>query len=1055
MDTLQIIREDPERRGEYYKEFVLNGGLRMAAVYADAVHYQKDGQWEPIDNTLKLSGGAYVNTTGVWQVSLPQQFSSSYTYDEEGNVTSVTDLQGQITDYEYDDINNTDLLRIIQDNKAKVTYTYDPYHNVETATTQEGVTYEFEYDVYGNNTAVSIKFGEIAITSTANYTDDGNRLDYTTDALGNETHYSYHPDTNLLQWVKAPEDTEASRTEYTYDTMYRLASVTAKVDGNATKTLSALYGYTDDLLTSIETESTTYTFAYGDFALRSSIQIGERTLAEYSYTDKNHYLQRLDYGNEDMVEYSYDNNGNLIAQLYEDGDTVTYKYDNSGELASVTDSASGLTAKYYYDLTGRLMKYTETGTDFSHSAAYTYDKLNNLTKLQETIGSTIRDTTYTYDDDNRVIGTSVPNAYRGFTYDEYGRLENRTTKYRATDLITESFGFSGNGTAGTSGQVSSHSFAYGSTQFSHGYSYDDNGNIKSILKNGSAIVQYGYDSQNQLIRENNLTAGKTWTWSYDDAGNILTRTEYNYTTGELGTAIDVVSYAHTAYTDTDWGDLLTAYDGNTITYDAIGNPLTDGRWTYTWEHGRELASMAENTAVVITTQPEDCFCAVGQSCSFTVAAQGERLTYRWQYSADGGTTWIDSVDATAVTSTMTIDVAEASQIGLLWRCIVTDKDGRTAISQSGTVVDSTATRSITITNQPDDFYCATGDTTAFAVEAAGEGLTYHWQYSSDGSEWSNIYSETAFTPTYSWNGVHPSQFGTYYRCQITDADGNVTYSRGARLKTTTSLWEYTYNADGLRTKRTNGDRTYEYTYLGSQLTRMTVDGHDLYFTYDAAGTPLTVSCDGTLYYYITNIQGDVIAIIDTAGTQVTSYIYDAWGNIISHTGSTSTIGTYNPLRYRGYVYDTETGLYYLQSRYYNPKVGRFINADSVIAGVGGSIQGYNMFAYCFNNPVNMSDPSGNWPKWIETAANWVNENIIQPVANFFSPNTNTISGQFQEGIFRGSGSLTGSYSESNWRLDDKIKSSGSQDGWVGGFGYAVCRSCVLGSGDCMTLFRRF
>lgn len=79
----------------------------------------------------------------------------------------------------------------------------------------------------------------------------------------------------------------------------------------------------------------------------------------------------------------------------------------------------------------------------------------------------------------------------------------------------------------------------------------------------------------------------------------------------------------------------------------------------------------------------------------------------------------------------------------------------------------------------------------------------------------------------------------------------------------------------------------------------------------------------------------------------------------------------------------------------------------------------------------MSDPSGNWPKWIETASNGVNKNIIQPVANFFSPSTNTISGQFQDGIFRGSGSLTGGYSEFNWRIDDKIKSSGSQDGLVG------------------------
>ena len=70
----------------------------------------------------------------------------------------------------------------------------------------------------------------------------------------------------------------------------------------------------------------------------------------------------------------------------------------------------------------------------------------------------------------------------------------------------------------------------------------------------------------------------------------------------------------------------------------------------------------------------------------------------------------------------------------------------------------------------------------------------------------------------------------------------------------------------------------------------------------------------------------------------------------------------NPLRYRGYYYDSETGFYYVSSRYYDPEIGRWINADSVIAGVGGSVQGYNLFAYCFNNPVNMSDPTGNWPK---------------------------------------------------------------------------------------------
>ena len=96
------------------------------------------------------------------------------------------------------------------------------------------------------------------------------------------------------------------------------------------------------------------------------------------------------------------------------------------------------------------------------------------------------------------------------------------------------------------------------------------------------------------------------------------------------------------------------------------------------------------------------------------------------------------------------------------------------------------------------------------------------------------------------------------------------------------------------------------------------------------------------------------------------------------------IAELNPLRYRGYYYDAETGFYYVSSRYYDPEIGRYLNADSVIAGVGGSLQGYNLFAYCFNNPVNMSDSSGHWPQWIKNAVSWVNNNIIQPVKNFFS-----------------------------------------------------------------------
>ena len=114
----------------------------------------------------------------------------------------------------------------------------------------------------------------------------------------------------------------------------------------------------------------------------------------------------------------------------------------------------------------------------------------------------------------------------------------------------------------------------------------------------------------------------------------------------------------------------------------------------------------------------------------------------------------------------------------------------------------------------------------------------------------------------------------------------------------------------------------------------------------------------TEYFYVKNAQGDVTGLVNASGTRVVTYIYDAWGNLLSTTGTmATTLGEQTPLRYRGYVYDTETGLYYLQSRYYNPTWGRFINADGY-ASTGQGIIGNNMFAYCGNNPVIRHDPTG-------------------------------------------------------------------------------------------------
>ena len=174
---------------------------------------------------------------------------------------------------------------------------------------------------------------------------------------------------------------------------------------------------------------------------------------------------------------------------------------------------------------------------------------------------------------------------------------------------------------------------------------------------------------------------------------------------------------------------------------------------------------------------------------------------------------------------------------------------------------------------------------------------------------------------------------------------------------------YGYDSDGKRITKTVNGTTYNYHYLGDQLVELTWGGNRMHFTYDEIG-PASVNCNGTEYFYVKNAQGDVTGLVTTSGTRVVTYTYDAWGNPLSTTGSmAATLGEQNPLRYRGYVYDTETGLYYLQSRYYNPGWGRFINADGY-ASTGQGIIGNNMFAYCGNNPVKHLDPQGTFFKEI-------------------------------------------------------------------------------------------
>ena len=184
-----------------------------------------------------------------------------------------------------------------------------------------------------------------------------------------------------------------------------------------------------------------------------------------------------------------------------------------------------------------------------------------------------------------------------------------------------------------------------------------------------------------------------------------------------------------------------------------------------------------------------------------------------------------------------------------------------------------------------------------------------------------------------------------------------TWENGRTLATatdgTTSI-SYDYDANGLRTKKTVGNSTHYYCYASGQLLRERIistgsggtQTTTLDFFYDANGYPYALKSGSSVYYYITNLQGDVMYLIDAQGNTVASYEYDPYGNIISATGSMAEI---NPLRYRGYYYDTELEMYYLQSRYYDPQIGRWLipncQPSYVLRLVGFTLIAYQMLVF--------------------------------------------------------------------------------------------------------------
>ena len=445
-----------------------------------------------------------------------------------------------------------------------------------------------------------------------------------------------------------------------------------------------------------------------------------------------------------------------------------YDYNAKGQVARVRDNLLNRTTQSEYDLANRpvRVKTAEAGQHV-YTGQVAYDNVyGNLSEFTEKVGENRQEygTKFGYDDENRPTSLtySIGATTIGQSTTTIDKL-NRTT-FSAVKLGSKTFTSEYHFAAGGYGTGSVTNLVSSITQpgCNCGYGYDDNGNIASATLNGK-WTGYTYDALGQLIQVNDHSDtrsgenGTTWKYTYDLGGNILKKERFAY--ADTTNPLETVTYT---YGDANWRDKLTAVNGSTIRYDAIGNPLNDGTWTYTWQNGRQLQKM--------------------------------------------------------------------------------QKAGVTA--------------------------------------------------------------------------------------------------------------EFVYNADGLRVQKTVNGVATKYTLHGKNVVHMTSGTDELHVFYDAQNRPAVVVYNGTAYAYVKSLQGDVVAILDENGNAVVSYGYDAWGAPLWCTGELAeTLGKVQPFRYRGYVFDEETGLYYLRSRYYNPGWGRFVNAD-------GAIIQKNLFAYCSNGPIVGYDPSG-------------------------------------------------------------------------------------------------
>ncbi len=603
---------------------------------------------------------------------------------------------------------------------------------------------------------------------------------------------------------------------------------------------------------------------------------------------------------------SYTADGNHVATKTDArGKVVTYETDLAKDTLTKVTDPNGQSVNYTYDSRMRVIGTSATADGGNYKNTYTYEKDRLKTVAHNTTSDT-PDVTYTFD------------------YDEFG---NPTTvkvgnQVLSTNVYTDT------------GDRTLMRVEYGNGGKVH-YTRDDFRRVTGIHYDDATEPRFTYDygANGQAAYVKDAELGRTVWTEYDTSERpIRTHLMESVTSTSTGTP---------KYT-------------STLGYDEFGNVASFK------EKVNNSASYETAYTYNIENQPTQLrFGADNRKLTYTYDPIG-RLYRRVAVGAANYTTQYAYFDPDPEDTILTTPlVTSITQNGQNFSYTYDNVGNITSVTRNG----------LTTTYE----YDSLGQLTRDNDPHAGKSTMY--LYDCGGNMTGYLSAPYTLAPTL--EGVNETVFYTYgdsnWRDKVTaiggkaityDAIGNLltydgwtfTWKAGRMLasmvKTGTNA-QFTYDHNGLRIKKVVNGVTTNYTLNGKNIVHMTQGSHDLHFFYDAQGKPGMVTYNDVDYFYVYNLQGDVVALIDANGTQVVEYGYDAWGYPISKTGSlAATIGTLNPFRYRGYVYDEETGLYYLQNRYYSPNWKRFINVDQ-------SLNEKNLFVYCLGSPIIRRDIDGN------------------------------------------------------------------------------------------------